>query len=821
MVVTRFHHYVSYAALIGVCCAVLACGESDKDRPDGPDQQSDAAHGDGALETDLNIACTDVPDDAPANADAAEANDSIEEDMPPIDIGPPRHLCESFTVRQSVEQIHLWNALPETAIEVTDDSGDVVAEGLTDYQGSLVFREIVPGTGYAVRLAADHEEYTGPLTVVSVEDSYPDPSFYEEQELDIGFGYLKTRDGTLLSYFMVLPGPPEEGPYPTLVNYSGYSPSRPGKSLGGDVELFCPTYPILCNAPDFPSGLIMGLVGYAVVGVNVRGTGCSGGAYDFFEPLQLLDGYDVIETVARQPWVKHHKVGMVGLSFPGIAQLFVAKTKPPSLAAIAPFSVIANTGASTLVPGGIHNIGFAMEWIEHVLNKAAPYAHGWITDIVEQGDTVCEEHQLLHSQKLDVIAKIYENPYYTEVAEAVDPSTFMDEVEVPVFLVGQSQDEQTGPHFPVLFDKFVNSPVTRFTMTNGIHMDGFSTQIIAEWANFLAFYVDRDLPKIPAEFSLMAPVFMEQVFGAAMELPKNRFADYTDFDVALADYEAEPDLRVIYESGAHPDVEPGAPQGSFEAHFEAWPIPGTKVSRWYFQPDGTMLQDLPAADGGAGSFESDPEAGDRKLLGSGSVNALHPDWDYRQPVPGKALSYITPPLTEDMVLTGHASADLWIKSNQDDADIEVGITEVRPDGKESYVQMGWLRASRRKLRDDSTELQPISTHYQEDAEPLVSGEWNLLRVEMMPLSHVFRAGSQIRIVIDTPGDSMALWRFDLLEFDGPAVHSIAHQEAYPSSIALPLVPEVDVPTTPPPCEALRAQPCRDYVPYENLPMPAE
>ena len=344
MVVTRFHHYVSYAALIGVCCAVLACGESDKDRPDGPDQQSDAAHGDGALETDLNIACTDVPDDAPANADAAEANDSIEEDMPPIDIGPPRHLCESFTVRQSVEQIHLWNALPETAIEVTDDSGDVVAEGLTDYQGSLVFREIVPGTGYAVRLAADHEEYTGPLTVVSVEDSYPDPSFYEEQELDIGFGYLKTRDGTLLSYFMVLPGPPEEGPYPTLVNYSGYSPSRPGKSLGGDVELFCPTYPILCNAPDFPSGLIMGLVGYAVVGVNVRGTGCSGGAYDFFEPLQLLDGYDVIETVARQPWVKHHKVGMVGLSFPGIAQLFVAKTKPPSLAAIAPFSVIANTG---------------------------------------------------------------------------------------------------------------------------------------------------------------------------------------------------------------------------------------------------------------------------------------------------------------------------------------------------------------------------------------------------------------------------------------------------------------------------------------------
>ena len=37
----------------------------------------------------------------------------------------------------------------------------------------------------------------------------------------------------------------------------------------------------------------------------MRGTGCSGGAFDFFEPLAVLDGYDVIETVARQPWVRH------------------------------------------------------------------------------------------------------------------------------------------------------------------------------------------------------------------------------------------------------------------------------------------------------------------------------------------------------------------------------------------------------------------------------------------------------------------------------------------------------------------------------------
>ena len=67
-------------------------------------------------------------------------------------------------------------------------------------------------------------------------------------------------------------------------------------------------------------------MGFTVVDVNMRGTGCSGGAFDFFEPLQSLDGYDVVETVAHQPWVAHGKVGMMGISYGGISQLFTAQT---------------------------------------------------------------------------------------------------------------------------------------------------------------------------------------------------------------------------------------------------------------------------------------------------------------------------------------------------------------------------------------------------------------------------------------------------------------------------------------------------------------
>ena len=110
---------------------------------------------------------------------------------------------------------------------------------------------------------------------------------------------------------------------------------------------------------------------------------------------------------------------MAGLSFPGIIQLFIAKMHPPGLAAISPMSVLADTTSSCLMPGGIYNNGFALAWIENVLDKAAPYAHGWITDLVEAGDTSCEENQKLHALREDAVGKALENRVETVYREAL------------------------------------------------------------------------------------------------------------------------------------------------------------------------------------------------------------------------------------------------------------------------------------------------------------------------------------------------------------------------------------------------------------------
>lgn len=727
--------------------------------------------------------------------------------------GPPPPA--SFSVRGSVEQIQLWKAPPGAHATLRDVNGATVQEGTTDAQGSLIFRRVPPGEGYAITVdEADAPNVASSIAVMTVEGSSPPQDFYSKQTLSPGFNYITTRDGTKLSAYVTLPGPIEDGPYPTVINYSGYSPSAPGAPLG-DYAFLCPSFPVLCDAPNDASALIAALNGYATVGVNIRGTGCSGGAYEYFETLQLLDGYDIIEAVAAQPWVKGNRVGMTGLSYPGISQLFVAQTRPPSLAAITPFSVIGGT-YSTGRPGGIFNDGFALEWITAVLSKAAPYAQGWEQGMVDGGDTTCEENQLLHSQLVDSVEELKNTPYYADDrAGVLDPTAFAPSIEVPVFLAAAFQDEQTGPFFFTLLNRFTSSPLTRFTVYNGVHPDAFAPQVLVEWKAFLDIYVAQVVPKISADVRTFGPVLFQNVFGAKLDIPPDRFAQYATWEEAKAAYEAEGSLRVIFEDGASDTI--GAPEGTSELRFDAWPPPETSPLRLYFQPDGSLDKAPPIADA-ASSFMLDPGAGQRGILApNADVWALLPNYVWNAPAAGNAVVLESPPLAEDLVLVGSASVDVWIRSPVDDADLEATLIEVRPDGQEMYIQSGWLRASVRKLAASATELWPDHTYQEKDVAPLVPGEWTEARVGIPAFAHVLRAGSSLRLEIDTPGDTRARWMFALKTFSGPVAYDIGHGAAHPSSVVLPVIAGKQATTPLPPCPSLRAQPCRAHAAFANTP----
>lgn len=320
-------------------------------------------------------------DDRPTATDAAPATDAATTTTTIV------YEAAAFTVQPGTQQVAVLDAEPGATLTLVAADGSEAATGTVDEQGSLLWRDVPAADGYVVR--GDVEQSAAVRVAAATE--IPDPELYADQPLLSagGFGYITVRDGTTLSANVSLPGPADEGPYPTVVEYSGYAPSNPDDT----------TFAQLFNT-----------LGFAYVGVNMRGSGCSGGSFRYFETVQSLDGYDVIEAVAAQPWVLDNEVGMVGISYPGISQLFVTATQPPSLNAITPLSVLADSGRGTLYPGGVLNTGFAVTWTKERMDSTKPFGQPWSKDQAEAGDDRCADNQKLRLQNPDLVQEIDDSP---------------------------------------------------------------------------------------------------------------------------------------------------------------------------------------------------------------------------------------------------------------------------------------------------------------------------------------------------------------------------------------------------------------------------
>jgi uncharacterized protein len=167
-------------------------------------------------------------------------------------------------------------------------------------------------------------------------------------------------------------------------------------------------------------------------------------------------------------------------------------------------------------------------------------------------------------------------------------------------------------------------------------------------------------------------------------------------------------------------------------------------------------------------------------------------------------------------MAGPSSLDLWLRSSARDTDLQVTLSEVRPDGRETYVQNGWLRASHRKLdARRSTATDPVPTHLRRDARPLPKGRFVLVRVPIFPVAHAFRAGSRIRVTIEATGGDRPRWRFQTVD-KGRTTNAAALGGARASKLVLPVVPGATAQGTPLPAPtALRGEPDRAYVAASN------
>ena len=778
--------------------------------------------------------------------------------LPAITAGAPAaHATGSLQGNGSVDEAWLTGATPGDSITLLQGGNPVAVAGnpgTADALGSLIIRNLAAGGGYSWD-DTTASATVGPFSVLP-DNSSPaaTDALYSSQPMHAGLNYITMRDGIRLAATVRFPYNGSAvvpctaaAPCPTVIEYSGYGTAGPSD----------PIPPILASNPSCAGcgdphllpdgateigGVLARVNGFATVSLQMRGTGCSGGAYDLLGFPSDYDAYDAIETVAHQSWVANHKVGMVGISYSGLSQFPSAGTDPPDLAAIAPLSPTDDL-FSTGYPGGIFNNGFAASWIGDRIDDAMPaagYSGGLVqlspTPIAHQaqpwtyyeidaelaatpGSSTCLDNQALHLESESLSSLVGPGMVAPGTGPGRDISLFdrrsmsvwASHVTVPVFVAGAAQDEQTGPQWPALLNALpASNRAVYANLVNGGHIDSTDPQILSRWLEFLDIYVAGQVPHFATGLSsIFLDLFTSFAAGTGAQapLPALRFSTMKTVAKAQAAFAKQtPRMYALFDSGAGA-VGAGDPQAPYTASFSQWPPKG-KAEKFFFGAAGSLSTKKPKTSGSA-SLVLDPGARPLTSLPSGNPWASSPPWNWTTVPAADGVAFQTAPFRGATTFAGPATVQLWVESATPIEDYQVTVTEVRPgQTQEEYVTSGFLRSSNQTDYTAPGSLFTSPDYLAAAAGTLSPSSFTEVNIPVDPIVHTFRAGSALRIVISAPGGDRPSWTFATLDSGQSA--TIGFGVVAGSALLVNQVHGVRNTAAYPTCGTLRGEPCRAY-----------
>lgn len=577
-----------------------------------------------------------------------------------------------------------------------------------------------------------------------------------EHEIAVERGLrVPMRDGTRLGAMLWRPGAP--GRYPVLVERG---PHRLEERTGKAGEYYAAR-------------------GYAVLSVNLRGSGESEG--EFRGPVPGApsgDGYDTIEWAASQPWA-NGRVGMLCGSISGFTQYQTAVEAPPHLRALLVRQAGGFEAYRLFLRGGALGLAgmqfVAAEWVRHRLDgmpadrrrqaerrveeyQAAVAAAGprWAEHPTDPGRRVA----LLAPTSLAKRLPLAPHPFFAEIADHYNdvfehptPDAWWEEVNL-----ARSADRVSVPicHLGGWFDALVACTLEAYS--------AMRTRAVA-----------RDAQRLMIGPWLHGPENVGLTRVGARAFGPNAALDFLAFrgrwyDHYLQDRPTgvEADPRVwVYLIG--PDVWLGA---------ETWPLPGVAPAPWYLRAgddEGVLAPEPPTTPEDPDRYRYDPAEPVPSIAGGGPFG-MGVD---QSPLESRLLTYTSPPLDHPLTLVGPARVVLHAASSAPDTDWAVKLTEVQPDGTSLVLTGGILRARYYQGMERPTHLERDRPERFE--------------VELLPLSIVIPAGHRLRLTV-TSSDFPAFDRN--LNTGGPiggeavgqvATNAVFHDAARPSRVVLPVL----------------------------------
>lgn len=484
--------------------------------------------------------------------------------------------------------------------------------------------------------------------------------------------------------------------------------------------------------------------GYAVVLQDVRGREESEGQF-IPQDSEIEDGDDTLNWIAAQPW-SNGSVGMIGGSYLGYVQWAAAASGNPHLAAMV--SLVTSGSAFVDIPrrGGCFVSGmlaWAFAMSEPTMRPDLMAQDNWdeLLDIRPLEDIP----RRALGRELPFLSEWLRHPHNDAFWQRGDWQARWSGRQVPALIVsGWFDDNGMG--------------TTQALDLTAAWSAGMRKVVLGPWNHNANSRYD--------------------IHG----IPMGQNALRYDLDLLYLQWLDRHLLGTDNGIDRSPAVEYFTLSEGRWKTADSWPPAGGRSLSLYLDGDdaardnrGTLSEHLPTD--GQSAFTYDPANPATHVIDM-SENELEVPEDYTEEERrDDVLCYTTPPLQEDLTVTGDVLAELYISSSAVDTDFVARITEVDETGRSIKLADGMLCAKYRNSFGEPALLEPDGIYQ--------------LSIRTTKLSKRFRKGTRLRLTVTSSAKNFTFPNSNTADcYNGTenvtARNTVYHGSSHPSRIILPV-----------------------------------
>ncbi len=595
-------------------------------------------------------------------------------------------------------------------------------------------------------------------TAITNDAPYKYRSEGKDSEIKTTSFYLTMRDGEKIAVSLHLPSDLKKGEkLPTILHQTRYWRS---------MDLRWPVSAFSSRFFDLYNKIIKKLVlnRYAVVNIDVRGTGASFGKQkNPFPKEQISDGAEVIDWIVQQSW-SDSAVGLLGASYTGMAAEFLLTSKQPNIKAVMSLYTGFDFYDEMIFPGGIYNQYFVKAYGElcagldkdvfNLSTKTENFLIKGVTPVQKNGKRLLTKAITEHASNFNIYEQTRTINYRDDAPPDKNVQT-IDELSLHTFI-----DDINAANVPVcLYTGWFDGSFALGSARFFNNLKGSQNKLIIGPWDHGSIYNCSPYVQEACSFDRMAEVIK-----------------FFDYHLKKKDNGLDKEAPVHYFTMGEDKWKTS----------KTWPPPGSAAKSFYFSPHNELSMQPQIQQSGFDTYIADSSAGTGHNTRSESLVFRLKSanmYDSRTERDLKLLCYTSPKLMEDIEVTGHPVITLFFDADTSDAGFFIYLEDVDENGVVHYITEGLFRAIHRNSIGDVgyKDIVPQYTYRRNDISPLNHGEIAKLEFDLLPTSFLFKKGHSIRVAVSCSDKD----HYNEITPNGTKIH-VYRNTLYASKIILPI-----------------------------------